>query len=129
MFNEFDRHAGPLIHAKWQEAQYLDLWSIVHLLSGMVLAMIISFFGLSFWFSVFVAFILMVLWEFFESAIGIGEHATNLFTDLVVGLIGYFAVVVWVPEHTYIWLVFVLIVVIGVLDWVGFKSYKKRVRG
>jgi len=129
MFNEFDRHTGPLIHAKWQEARYLDLWSIVHLLSGMVLAMIISFFGFSFWFSVVVAFLLMVVWEFFESAIGIGEHATNLFTDLVVGLIGYFITVVWIPDNAYIWATLILLLIIGALDWVGFSSYKKRVRG
>lgn len=128
MFNEFARHTEPLMHLKWQEARYLDLWSIVHLISGVILYILLSFFGFSFWGGVLTAFLLMVVWEFFESAIGLGEHATNLFSDLVIGLIGYFGAIVWLPASWYVPALIVLLSTVAVLDWIGFNSYKKRVR-
>lgn len=117
-----------LIHFRWSEAKYLDLWSIVHVLFGVMLGIVIPFFGFSFLVSVSIAVILLLAWELFESAVGIGEFAMNKFIDLLVGMIGYFIALNWVPADKQLVALIVILLIITALNWTGFQAYKRRVR-
>ena len=50
----------------WREGEYLDLWSLPHLLSGALLACFVYLLHLQFWYAVILAFILLTAYEIFE---------------------------------------------------------------
>lgn len=77
------------INQYWREGHFVDLWSINHFLSGVVLASIIFHFDISFTFGMVIAFILFVGWEVAEVALGIKEHAPNMAMDVVCDFAGF----------------------------------------
>lgn len=79
----------------WRHGRYVDLWSLVHLLSGVLLA--VGFYGLGFSVVVTVLFsiTLLVAWEVFEWAIRIIEPTMNVFFDILIGVIGLIMGVWW----------------------------------
>ena len=79
----------------WKEGRYVDLWSINHVLSGIVVGALLLTFGVSLAWSTVIALILFVGWEVGEIIAGIKEHTPNLITDIVCDLAGYAAIVWW----------------------------------
>jgi len=73
----------------WKNGKYVDLWSVVHFVAGMVLWYSVAFTGFSFFSCFIFAFILMVLWEFCEWLCKIQESIYNKITDIIIGLIGF----------------------------------------
>lgn len=80
------------INQYWKEGRYIDLWSLNHVLSGVVLASILFGFGVSFVTSVVIAFVLFVGWEVAEVALGIKEHTPNMVMDVVCDFAGFFGI-------------------------------------
>lgn len=72
----------------WRHGRYIDLWSFVHLLSGVLLA--VGFYGLGFGFEATLTFslILLIAWEVFEWAIRIIEPTPNVLIDILIGAVG-----------------------------------------
>jgi hypothetical protein len=73
----------------WREGKWLDLWSAVHLLSGVSI-------GLGFYFlhfgasaSASLALLSLISYEMWEMIVRIEETPTNRFMDVVVGMAGY----------------------------------------
>lgn len=116
------------INQYWKEGKYLDLWSVNHVLSGVVLGSLLLSFGVSLNSSLAVAIILFVGWEIAEIFMGIKEHTPNMVADVVCDLAGFAAVALWFAKvgpiawtTTAIWILIYI-----VLNIWGFIAYEAR---
>ena len=73
----------------WSEGKWLDLWSVVHLLSGISIGLGFYFFNLGNTFTTLLVLVLLVLYEGWEMYVRIEEASTNRFMDVVVGIVGF----------------------------------------
>lgn len=72
----------------WKHGTFIDLWSLVHLLSGILLGVLFYAFGFSLSGSLLYASLLLIAWELYEWLIGILEPSVNVAVDLAIGLFG-----------------------------------------
>ena len=78
------------INDYWVEGRYVDLWTIPHILAGVVLAGFLNWFSLSFWSNIIISMLIIIGWEFFELyMLDIHEHIPNKIMDVLTGLIGF----------------------------------------
>lgn len=73
----------------WREGQWLDLWSVVHFLSGILVGFglyLCHFGGIA---SFLVALLLLTLYEMWEALVKIEETLSNRFMDVVVGMASF----------------------------------------
>ena len=75
----------------WKHGKYLDLWSLVHFLSGFVLGGLFYWLGFDLMWAFIYSTLLLILWEVFEFFIKIIEPSVNVTLDILVGIIGFFA--------------------------------------
>ena len=75
----------------WKHGKYLDMWSLVHFLSGFVLCGLFYWLESGFIWTLIYSSILLLLWEIFEFFISIIEPSVNVIVDIVVGLLGFFS--------------------------------------
>ena len=73
----------------WREGKYLDLWSIPHFLSGMMIALLTHLLGFETVLAFAIAFIGTAGYELWEGWIGIEETRMNRFLDVVVGMMSF----------------------------------------
>src|SRR3989338_9989878 len=73
----------------WREGKLLDLWSVVHLLSGMSFGLALGILGLGSTASIIIAFLSFVLYETWEAMVKIAETPQNRFMDVVVGMTSF----------------------------------------
>jgi hypothetical protein len=76
----------------WREGKWLDLWSVVHLLSGASFGFSLSLLDFSASASILIALLSFVLYETWEAMVKIIETPQNRFMDVVVGMISFFPV-------------------------------------
>ncbi|MEK7187175.1 MAG: hypothetical protein AAB690_01290 [Patescibacteria group bacterium] len=113
----------------WKHGKYIDLWSVVHFLSGALLASFFFYLGLDlFWSSTFTLVILLG-WEFFESVLGILETTSNVVVDIIIGLVGFllFARFHYFESWAFDWRNFIslLLLTLALSGW-GFVDFLKR---
>lgn len=75
----------------WKHGKYIDLWTVVHILSGALLAGIFYYLGLDLFWSATYTLVVLLGWEFFEALVGIGETVGNVVMDIIFGMAGYLA--------------------------------------
>jgi hypothetical protein len=81
---------GKLVRTDiWREGKYLDLWSVVHFLTGISTALGLSAFHFGFLPSVIIALVSFVAYEMWEAMVKIKETPQNRFLDVVVGMASY----------------------------------------
>ncbi len=73
----------------WREGKYLDLWSVVHFLSGCSLGLGLYFLDFGQAASIVIAFILLVAYEMWEAMVKIEETPQNRVLDVVVGMTSF----------------------------------------
>lgn len=73
----------------WREGKWLDLWSVVHLLSGVSFGLALGVLGFGTTASVIIAFLSFVLYETWEAMVKIAETPQNRFMDVVVGMASF----------------------------------------
>lgn len=73
----------------WREGKWLDLWSVVHFLSGMSVAIGLSAFQFGFYPTLLIATLLFIAYELWEAMEKIEETPQNRFMDVVVGVVSY----------------------------------------
>lgn len=112
----------------WAEGRYLDLWSLVHVIGGGLLAGIFVFLEISLLYSFIASFLILLFWEIFETLRGIKEFPTNIVSDMVVGTAGFFIVWFLMISNTMnnIALFSILAIIFIILDILGFLAYTKR---
>jgi NADH:ubiquinone oxidoreductase subunit 6 (subunit J) len=71
-----------LIRTKPKVGEYVDWWSIVHVLSGILLGLLSV--------SLLKTVVVLVLWEVVEGLAGVKEPRTNRIADVLIGLLGWF---------------------------------------
>ncbi len=71
-----------LIRTKPEVGEYVDWWSIVHVLSGVLLGLLSV--------SLLKTVVVLVLWEVVEGLAGVKEPRTNRIADVLIGLLGWF---------------------------------------
>ncbi|OHB10225.1 MAG: hypothetical protein A3G05_01965 [Candidatus Zambryskibacteria bacterium RIFCSPLOWO2_12_FULL_45_14] len=74
----------------WKHGKYLDLWSLVHFLSGFVFGGLFYWLGFGFVWAFIYSALLLILWEVFEFFIKIIEPSLNVAVDIFAGLVGFF---------------------------------------
>jgi len=73
----------------WREGKWVDLWSVVHLLSGVSLGLGATLFTFGAVPTVIIVFILLVAYEMWEAMVKIHETPQNRFMDVVVGMVSF----------------------------------------
>lgn len=74
----------------WREGKWLDLWSVVHFLSGISVAFGIALFGFELLAASLIAFLMLVAYELWEAMVQIHETPQNRVMDVVVGMTSFF---------------------------------------
>jgi hypothetical protein len=73
----------------WREGKWLDLWSVVHFLSGVSFGLGMLFLKLGVTSSIIIVFILLVSYEMWEAMVKIAETPQNRVMDVVVGMTSF----------------------------------------
>jgi hypothetical protein len=76
----------------WREGKWLDLWSVVHFLSGISVGFVLFLAHFSALASVVIALLSFISYEMWEAMVRIEEMPTNRFMDVVVGMAGFLPV-------------------------------------
>ncbi len=101
----------------WQEGEYLDLWSVPHFLSGVLLACFLYLLHLPFLFAATLAMIILIAYEIFEIKVGIYETVWNRRLDVIVGMTSFVPTTLIIYNWDLIYVI-VLGIVVGVIDGV-----------
>jgi len=113
----------------WREGTWVDLWSVVHLLSGLLIGLFFYYIGLHAVAGVVVALVALTAYELFEVLAKIQESPTNRFMDVVVGMMGYvpaFFLVTLVISGSHLVLTFGLLLLLTVaMSIVGWRASQK----
>lgn len=81
----------------WREGKWLDLWSVVHVLSGVSAGLALKILDLGIEASVIIAFLVFVLYEMWEAMVKIEETPQNRFMDVVVGMASFIPTFLFAP--------------------------------
>ncbi|MDO8514192.1 MAG: hypothetical protein Q7S50_01450 [bacterium] len=73
----------------WREGKWLDLWSVVHLLSGTSVGFSLIFIKFGTIASIVIGLLLLVVYEMWEAIVKIEETPQNRFMDVVVGMVSF----------------------------------------
>ncbi|HXF43941.1 MAG TPA: hypothetical protein VNK70_00460 [Candidatus Paceibacterota bacterium] len=115
----------------WAEGKYVDLWSVNHFLSGVLVGALLLILKVPFLPAAVIAFLLFVGYELFEVALQIEEHFTNRVTDVVIDVAGflvasYFFLVAGKPFSIPVLVIFFLLVIISII--LGYDAWVKRTK-
>ncbi|MCX6819681.1 MAG: hypothetical protein NT019_00095 [Candidatus Adlerbacteria bacterium] len=110
--------------------KYVDLWSVPHVISGVVIAYLLFFFDFSFYVSFWIALSIGIGWELFERITRMSrtEAYTNSLGDIATAQLGFVAAFFLLqkfnsPSMEKI-IILVLCVVFGALCLLGFRAFK-----
>lgn len=113
----------------WREGEWLDLWSVVHFLSGMSTGFAIFFFNFAPVPATIIAFLLFTAYEMWEALAHIEETPANRFMDVVVGMVSflptYFFLAPRLSESGFISTAGTILIINIVLSVVGWRASKK----
>lgn len=120
---------GKLVRTDpWREGDYLDLWSVPHFLSGMVVAFSLFFLGFEARSAFVIAFLLLVGYELFEAVAEIDETRWNRILDVVVGMTSFTPTFLFLPriDTQYALMAFGVIACLdAILSYFGWKASQK----
>ena len=112
----------------WKHGKYFDTWSIVHFLSGFLLAGIFYRIGYEFMRALLFSALILLAWEVFEWVIKIIEPSTNVVADIVIGLAGFFAgaYIYYEMNRSFELYHFTPLALVVILSLWGFMDFLKR---
>jgi hypothetical protein len=113
----------------WREGKFVDLWSVVHFLTGFAVGGAFIFLHVNAYIASAIAVGLFTGWEIFEPLIKIHEQSTNHISDVIVDYVGFFIAQLYVfalqgVMHWYIPTIVALIAL--TLMTFGIINFKKR---
>lgn len=113
----------------WREGKWLDLWSVVHVLSGVSMGLTAALLPFGTAASVVIAFLLLVAYEMWEAMVKIEETPQNRVMDVVVGMASFVPTLILLAPHlsgTVFILTFGLIltvnIVMSVFGWLASRK-------
>lgn len=83
----------------WREGEWLDLWSVVHFLSGMSVGFVLYLFHFDTLATVVITFILFTAYEMWEALVKIEETFPNRCMDVVVGMVSFLPTYFYLIPH------------------------------
>jgi hypothetical protein len=110
----------------WQAGKYIDIWSVNHLLAGLLLGSFLFLMSVPFIWSFLIVVLLSIGWEVSEVILNIKEPLTNSMMDLVLDVAGFFVAsyfFILIGKPLSIPIVIVLAIVFIVLEIFGFTTY------
>lgn len=118
----------------WKEGKYVDLWSVIHLLSGIVFTGWMLELGIHIGIIFIMYIVLAVLWEVTEMKLEIFEHQRNIVVDVLIGIVGYLCVFIvrdasGVMSRGYLILFTILYVSMQVHGYLFYRKRKEQFRG
>lgn len=120
---------GRLIRTDmWREGEYLDLWSVPHFLSGIMVGCALTAFHFGLRDASVIAFLLLVIYEMWEVMVQIEETRWNRVLDVVVGMTSCVPTVYLAPmlRPQEFWMIFATVVVVdGILSFFGWRASQK----
>ena len=111
----------------WKEGDYVDFWSVVHFLTGLVIGLFLCLLKAPLGVALPIVVILLILWEIFEYYHPeIHETWPNLILDVLIGIVGFFIAFFLFPQ---LWALFILLLlVLVILNILGWTATKRRKR-
>lgn len=109
---------------------YIDLWTVPHLISGVIVGYLIFFFGIGFNSGFWIALSIGIGWELFERITHLShtEAYTNSIGDIVVAQAGFAAAFYLLQKFnspaTEALIIFVLCAAFGILCILGYRAFK-----
>ncbi|MDP2648497.1 MAG: hypothetical protein Q8P19_01200 [bacterium] len=73
----------------WREGKWMDLWSVVHFLSGVSVALGLALLGFGTMAAFTISFLMLVAYELWEAMVKIEETPQNRVMDVVVGMVSF----------------------------------------
>lgn len=73
----------------WKHGTFIDLWSLVHLFSGVLLASGLYGLGFGLTFATLISVVLLIAWEVLEWKMKIIEPSINVAVDIGIGILGF----------------------------------------
>jgi hypothetical protein len=120
----------------WAEGRFIDLWTVVHFLTGVLLGFTLFIFDFPIpliWVFV-VVLVFLVLWELFEYIRKIKETAGNRIVDILIAVVGFaltmFAYPILEPEFANIIGIIILVIylTLGLSGWLAYEVRTKKGR-
>lgn len=115
----------------WREGKWLDLWSVVHFMSGISVGLGFYFLHFGAFASTALALVCLIAYEMWEVIVKIEEMPTNRFMDVVTGMTSFLpAFFILAPRLTFDDLIeaFVLVLAITILlSIIGWRVSKKAI--
>ena len=113
----------------WREGEWLDLWSVVHFLSGMSVGLGLYYLGIGPLAAVALAFVSFIAYELWERVVEMQETFTNGVMDVVVGMASFLPTFFWLaplPGRSELALVFAGVFIVNVLlSVLGWRASQK----
>lgn len=113
----------------WREGKWLDLWSVVHVFSGLLLGFFFYYLHIRTIFGILLALFLLIAYELFEKFVEIYEAPTNRFMDVVVGMAGYIPAYFLISPfliNEHLILIFTLLLILNsVMSVIGWRASQK----
>ena len=87
---------------RWREGKWLDLWSVVHFLTGVSFGLGMTFLKLGTSSSIIIVFLILVTYEMWEAMVKIAETPQNRVMDVIVGMASFLPIFLYLaPSLTY----------------------------
>lgn len=125
-----------LLKSRWLwQAPAIDLWTIPHTLSGILIAYASVSADAHFWIGFFITLSLATFWEWFEILTSLSKHEPKLNSvgDIIVAQIGYIAGFVLFQNHIseensvlVVASATLIILIISTLGWASHRLYGKK---
>jgi len=74
------------------ERPFIDMWSLTHLIFGVILFFVLYPKKFKLEYSVFIILLVTIFWEIFEIRVKVDEVMTNRITDILVTFVGFFVI-------------------------------------
>lgn len=109
---------------------YIDLWTVPHVISGVVIGYLVFFFNIPFWNGFWVALSIGIGWELFERITRLSrtEAYTNSLADIAAAQIGFIAAFLLLQKFNSPAAEGVVIAILcatfGALCLLGWRAYK-----
>ena len=84
----FEPPGQQRVKLAWGHGRYLDPWSIVHTLSGLMTGIALTGFKLPLWLGILTILVVALLYEVLEMALGIIENVENVIADIILAILG-----------------------------------------
>lgn len=121
---------GKLVRTDiWREGDWVDLWSVVHFLSGISLALVMYRFGFEGVSAFIIAALLLIAYEMWEAMVKIEETRMNRIMDVVVGLASFVPILYVIAprlSNAQLYIAFALVFAVNVgMSYFGWSASRK----